>query len=246
MGRKDTFPRSQKDYDQLKTMVYDAEVAEFLSTNDNKEFTGTAMELLQSIYRAESLPVKIRLYAATKAVDHEPKVVPQKEIDEQADEARDFLMKELDRLHREHTRQKDEQLHAWISEGKLTEEQALLARSQWAEERDAPWEPHKSVPPPRIRHGHNTAQNGKQHQHVANGPRIRSPLPQQPQPAPNGHAQQRVVVLYCEPYSVFWEAPSGREYRGGAPGLPADEIHVSEDQGADLAYLLKNGCRARR
>ena len=61
MGRKDTFPRSQKDYDQLKTMVYDAEVAEFLSTNDNKEFTGTAMELLQSIYRAESLPVKIRL-----------------------------------------------------------------------------------------------------------------------------------------------------------------------------------------
>jgi hypothetical protein len=45
---------------------------------------------------------------------------------------------------------------------------------------------------------------------------------------------------------VFWDAPSRREYRGGAPGAGADEIFVAERDSAVIAYLLRNGRRNRR
>src|SRR6516165_9591510 len=74
MGARDRVPRGRNGFDKLKTMVREAEDAEYLFSSDDKEFTGTAVQLLQAIYKAESLPVKIRLYAASKAADYEPKL----------------------------------------------------------------------------------------------------------------------------------------------------------------------------
>ena len=62
------------------------------------------------------------------------------------------------------------------------------------------------------------------------------------------HTGMRSSELWCccSPYAVFWDAPSRREYRGGAPGAGADEIFVAERDSAVIAYLLRNGRRNRR
>jgi hypothetical protein len=73
MGSKNRIPRPKEAQQRLTEIVSELETGEYLYTNADKKYVGTATELLQSIYRAESLPVKIRLYAASKAVDIEPR-----------------------------------------------------------------------------------------------------------------------------------------------------------------------------
>src|SRR6516225_2576107 len=94
VGSKNRIPKSKDAVNRLNDIVKELETGEYLYSGA----VGTAMELLQSIYRAESLPIKIRLYAATKAVDHEPKVIPQQERDAQADEAAEKILDEVRRL----------------------------------------------------------------------------------------------------------------------------------------------------
>jgi hypothetical protein len=72
LGSKNRLPRGKK-FDQFKEIVYDAEASEYLSTNENKLFDGSAIQLMQAIYQCERLPVKTRLYAAAKACEYEPK-----------------------------------------------------------------------------------------------------------------------------------------------------------------------------
>jgi len=65
-GAKDKVPRGKNGFDELKTMVREAEAAEYLFTSDGKEFTGTGRELLKQIYHNQRLPLKYRMYAATQ------------------------------------------------------------------------------------------------------------------------------------------------------------------------------------
>jgi nucleotidyltransferase/DNA polymerase involved in DNA repair len=60
-----------------------------------KEFDGDARKLLQIIYRCERLPLKIRLYAATKAVDFEPATASEEQVEREADDAMNFITAEL-------------------------------------------------------------------------------------------------------------------------------------------------------
>jgi hypothetical protein len=94
-GAKDKLPRGRKNYDEFKRMVYDAEAAEYLYTNDSKEFDGNALELMTTVYRAEQLPVRTRLYAASKAVEFEPRLLPELDIesDEESERKTDELLK---------------------------------------------------------------------------------------------------------------------------------------------------------
>jgi len=44
---------------------------EYLITNERRVFAGNALELMTVMYKAEQLPVRVRLYAASKAVEFE-------------------------------------------------------------------------------------------------------------------------------------------------------------------------------
>jgi hypothetical protein len=135
-------------------MVREAEDAEYLFSSDDKEFTGTAVQLLQAIYKAESLPVKIRLYAASKAADYEPKlemqyddtghailILPSNRRDIEDSENREWIGKEFDKHWKVERARRDNELRRWIEAGKLSEAQALLACSQWIEAGDPEWKP---------------------------------------------------------------------------------------------------------
>jgi hypothetical protein len=82
LGSKNKLPTGRKNYDEFKKMVYDAELSEYLITNDSKEFAGNALQLMVAIYKAEQLPVKTRLYAAAKACEFEPRIIEQPETEE--------------------------------------------------------------------------------------------------------------------------------------------------------------------
>ena len=242
VGSKNRIPKSKEAINRLNDIVTELETGEYLYSTPDKKYLGSAMELLQAIYRAESLPVKIRLYAATKAVDHEPKPVPQAERDAEADEAADFVSRQLDKLHREHSCKQDEQLHQWIDEGKLTEEQALLARSQWVEDGDAAWEPHKfgyradTVPLRMLQNGVNARENGPVASDVNSVP---PETPQSPR-QPNGHAQtQRVRLMYSHPCQEYTTL-SGKLYQADNGG----EMVVDEEDVQELYERL--GARDRR
>jgi hypothetical protein len=49
-----------KKFYQFKEIGYDAGASEYLSTNENKLFDGSAIQLMQTIYQCEKLPVKLR------------------------------------------------------------------------------------------------------------------------------------------------------------------------------------------
>ena len=107
LGSKNRIPKPKEAQQRLTEIVAELENGEYLYTTADKKYVGSAMELLQSVYRAESLPVKIRLYAATKAVDIEPRAIPQQEIDAQADQYAERLIAEVAAHRREHIREWD-------------------------------------------------------------------------------------------------------------------------------------------
>jgi len=255
LGSKDRVPRGRSGFDQLKTMVREAEAAGYIYTNDNKEFTGTAMEFLQSVYKCEHLPVKIRVYAAKEAMsierdagtpqfDETGKVIlflPHNRRDplglHDGDNYRDEIIAQMDRLSREDHRQQDEELRKWIAEGRLHEDCALLCRSQWIEEGDAEWVP--------VQCSENavTPQPAPM-QYVAPPVRITAPQPSghdNTATAPVKTAPIGFVVLFCRAHQEFWTAAPHR-YTADARG----ELLVPETEPEDLVDLLRSGARKRR
>jgi hypothetical protein len=74
VGSKNKVPSSKNDVDRLKAMFDDAALSEYIFSNEEKLFKGNSLELMQAVYKAEVLPVKLRLYAATRAVEFEPRL----------------------------------------------------------------------------------------------------------------------------------------------------------------------------
>jgi hypothetical protein len=52
-------------------MSEDYNTNEYLFTNEERIFGGNALELMVALYKSEQLPVRVRLYAAAKAVEFE-------------------------------------------------------------------------------------------------------------------------------------------------------------------------------
>ena len=253
-GSEDIHPRTNSRWHgwaEKVTQRYDAD--EYLN-----EDSATSYEFLQKLYQDKRVPLKYRMYAASKMVEHEPKPVPRQEIDAQAREYGDKLIEEVRRLRQEHVRERDEELHRWIDEGKVSEKQALLARSQWVQDRDAPWVLHKSghgvdsAPPRRIQpvvtQGYN---GGAQSDSISVGANKPQPRRQQGRasistPGGNGHEPAQAatvngsqVVLFTEPHRNFYLPPA---YAANQHG----ELLVDEDRVADIEALIRSGCRTRR
>src|SRR6266550_1266861 len=70
-GARDASPRKSARLDRLKSMSEEYDTNEYLITNEGRVFAGSALELMTVMYKAEQLPVRVRLYAARKAVEFE-------------------------------------------------------------------------------------------------------------------------------------------------------------------------------
>ena len=244
MGARDKKPRINsrwRGWAEEVTQRYDAD--EYLN-----EDSATSYEFLQKLYQDKRVPLKYRMYAASKMVEHEPKPVPKQEIAAQADEYAEKLIAEVGRLRQEHVRERDEELHRWIDESKLNEQQALLARSQWAEVEDMPWQPHKSgrgvdtALPLRVQHVVIQEYNGaQQSDSISVGANKPQPRRQQNghEPAPAATVNGSQVVLFTEPHRNFYLPPA---YSANQDG----ELLVDEDRVADIEALIRSGCRTRR
>ena len=71
VGSRDVVPRAARSYEQLKSLSPEFNTSEFFVTNDERVFGGNAVDLMKSIHKAEQLPVRVRLYAASKAAEFE-------------------------------------------------------------------------------------------------------------------------------------------------------------------------------
>src|ERR1700757_3726150 len=71
LGRRDTLPRAGKKYDQLKSLAEEYDTAEFMITNNERVFAGNAVQLMIALYKAEQIPIRVRLYTASKAAEFE-------------------------------------------------------------------------------------------------------------------------------------------------------------------------------
>jgi hypothetical protein len=58
-------------YEKMSSMSEDYNTNEYLFTNEERIFGGNALELMVALYKSEQLPVRVRLYAAAKAVEFE-------------------------------------------------------------------------------------------------------------------------------------------------------------------------------
>src|SRR5215472_13681903 len=130
MGSKNRIPKPKAAVNRLNEIVSELETGEYLYSTADKKYMGTAMELLQSIYRAESLPVKIRLYAATKAVDYEPKPMPQQDVEAETDEAAEFIIAELKKLRKASIHEWDRWLQQLIDDREISDATALKIRAR--------------------------------------------------------------------------------------------------------------------
>jgi hypothetical protein len=64
-------PRAGKSYDKLKSMSEEYDTAEFMITNTVGVFDGNAVQLMMAVYKAEQIPIRVRLYDASKAAEFE-------------------------------------------------------------------------------------------------------------------------------------------------------------------------------
>jgi hypothetical protein len=132
------------------------EAETFLRSNGSAVFEGDSLALLVSIYKNEELPLSIRHNAACAAIPFEhPRMSDARVLllqaqaekqqliddDARADELRkerENFEREIAQLRAEIVEDRDAQLQAWVSAGKLTTEMALEIRQLWAEPADAP------------------------------------------------------------------------------------------------------------
>src|SRR5262249_3197175 len=145
LGAKNKLPGGKDFTEELKTVVRQYEDSEYLYSNDNRVFEGSSLAFIQSVMRAENLPVKVRLYAAAKAVEYEAdagthefdetgKVVlylphngrdALNQSEENAAEAADWYIGELKKRKRASMYDWDRWLHDGIAVGKFSEPVAL-------------------------------------------------------------------------------------------------------------------------
>jgi hypothetical protein len=104
---------------------------------------------MTAIYKAEQLPVRVRLYAASKSVEFENEKSG-KTLEEMREQVRRELMEadkddgctkceaDVKRLRAIIIEQRDQQLKAWVADGVLSEEAAHKVRGMWAENGDPP------------------------------------------------------------------------------------------------------------
>jgi hypothetical protein len=71
LGRRDTLPRAGKQYERMKSLAEDYDTTEFMITNNERVFAGNAAQLMVAVYKAEQIPIRVRLYAASKAAEFE-------------------------------------------------------------------------------------------------------------------------------------------------------------------------------
>ena len=124
---------------------------EYLITNNERIFGGNALGLMTAIYKAEQLPVRVRLYAASKSVEFESDKSGHilEEIREQVrrelmeadkdDGCKEKFEADVKRLRAIIIEQRDQQLKAWVADGVLSEEAAHRVRGMWAENGDRPF-----------------------------------------------------------------------------------------------------------
>jgi hypothetical protein len=248
--------QAYKERDDYKRQVDDLRY----QLNYGKAFNGDSKALLTATYRAEYYPSQEQLYAAKTLLEKEyPSNAPgQYQLDENGkvvvflpdnrgdsqglhgdDPNREWITQQLDRLAKEEHRQFDAQLHAWIAEGKLHEECALLCRSQWFEpDHDAEWAPGGSANPVPAAYVALPVSEGKSEKFSVLPPAFAANGKDQDLPAkpPAGF-----VVLFTRPFACF-QVTSGTRYEADSGG----EVLVDEAEAEDVEDLLRAGCRSRR
>jgi hypothetical protein len=124
---------------------------EYLITNEGRVFAGNALELMTVMYKAEQLPVRVRLYAASKAVEFEcdksgrtleqiREEVRRELVEADNDDGcKEKLEADVKRIRAIIIEQRDQQLKAWVGAGILSQEAAQKVRSLWAEAADRPF-----------------------------------------------------------------------------------------------------------
>jgi hypothetical protein len=141
-------PRKSVKLDRLKSMSPECDTNEYLVTNEARIFGGNALELMTTMYKAEQLPVRVRLYAASKAVEFENqngKSIEEiraeilQELKAEGDDSLDRLVDDLKRHRAVIIEYRDLQLQAWIEDGTLSEAAAAKVRDLWADKGDRPW-----------------------------------------------------------------------------------------------------------
>jgi hypothetical protein len=274
VGRKDTLPRSprnpayHKGFDRLKEMVDSSVEAEYMHSNDEREFKGNSLEFLKATYRCERLPVRLRVYAATKLAEYEAPAVVDMQLDSILENEK--LVAEFEKHRRAHAEEHDKKLREWVIDGRLSDSQAQLVRSLWVTENDPIWEP---VP---LQHGCDTlkiTQQGdtdnlsmqqapserlsqdrlpnvtdtdvdhpKPSRQNDNSPEAKATETRLPSPWAELAAppQPGLVVLFCEPHRAFWTG--ARRYDADEHG----ELLVERGAIEDIAALQHSGCRTRR
>jgi hypothetical protein len=250
-------------------MLRDVEALHFLKIGDSEEFNGSGLELVQRVYRTQSLSLEVRLAAARLCIPFEaPAVQPlidattgelkflpvgHDPVAEETnfDDNKQFVSEQLRRLHRQHVLNTDREVRGWIDAGRTTEEQALLYRPLWAEEGDPSWDDEQNrrqrVSLLRINH-----QNGGAHQH--NGARA----PVHKTVDGQDHRPVRVQLrnvngLNRHPDNAPKPAPPKLIQLYGLPhanypagsGYQADQHGIVTADEADMPQLIKMGCSLR-
>jgi hypothetical protein len=150
LGARDRMPRKSARLDRLKSMSEEYDTNEYLITNETRIFGGNALELITAMYKAEELPVRVRLYAAAKAVEFESdksartlediKEQVRREMASEGEGGLERLVDEIKRHRKVIIEARDQQLRAWVDSGQLNAEQAALVRGMWADvDEDAPF-----------------------------------------------------------------------------------------------------------
>jgi hypothetical protein len=243
-AQKNKLPGGKDFTEQLKTVAREYEDTEFPAID-----AANARELLQKIYQNKHVPIKYRMYAASKMVEIEPAPVTVEERNEEVEEAAAFIFKEVGKRRRAMIRERDEQLHRWIGDGSMTEAIALVLRSWWTKKRapaneDAEFEADDDESMPAWEPMQQNAAPVKvQPQYIA----APMPAPEFTAPEPpqhfngNGKASHGFVVLFTTPFRAF-KVGSRTVYEADSAG----EILVDENEVADRDDLIRSGWRTRR
>jgi hypothetical protein len=151
MGAKDRLPRrpsgwAKSNFERIKEQVDDSVAAEFLYSDPRtKTFAGTAADFLVAVYKAEQLPIKIRMWAAREALQYEPDPTDGALLDQLFGNA--TIMDELEANNTARVKERDATLRQWIEDGRVAEATAVAVRNLYTVgERVPVWEPLPSKP----------------------------------------------------------------------------------------------------
>jgi hypothetical protein len=217
---------AEEHIERLKGMIHDAEQAEFLFTNNDRTFAGNSLQFMQACVKAEQLPVRIRLYAATRCIDFEREFIIDGTLDSILDNPE--LMAKFEEHRREAVIEHDAKLRLWVQAGKLTEEAALLVRGLWIQPDDPTWEPLPQPAPRQISY-----LPPAEKPIVLPKPAAPPPLNSSPWELPN----PKLVQLYGTPFAR-WLLSGNREVQANQFG----RVTVDERDAAELIGMGATPC----